>query len=58
VTIWTGIVGVVANLVVATGLTPLLARLPRGRDETSPGDYVEAEAPPMPFGPGQAVGET
>ena len=30
-TIWTGIVGVVANLVVATALTPLLARLPRGR---------------------------
>jgi len=57
-TIWTGIVGVVANLVVATALTPLLARLPRGRDETSPGDYVEAEAPPMPFGPGPVVGQT
>ena len=54
-TIWT--VGVVANLVVATALTPLLARLPRGRDETSPGDYVEAEAPPIPIGPGPAVGE-
>jgi solute:Na+ symporter, SSS family len=34
-TIWTGIVGVAANLVVATVLTPLLARLPRGTDETS-----------------------
>lgn len=49
-TIWTGIVGVIANLVVATVLTPLLARLPRGRDETSPGDYVEEEAPPIPVG--------
>lgn len=57
-TIWTGIVGVVANLVVATALTPLLARLPRGRDETSPGDYVAATAPPMPAGPGRAIGET
>lgn len=57
-TIWTGIVGVVANLVVATALTPPLVWLPRGRDETSPRDYVEAEAPPMPFGPGPAVGET
>jgi len=57
-TIWTGIIGVAANLVVATALTPLLARLPRGSDETSSGDYVEAEAPPMPFGPGRAVGET
>jgi len=36
VTIWTGIVGVVANLVVATVLTPLLFWLPRGTDETSP----------------------
>jgi hypothetical protein len=56
-TIWTGIVGVVANLVVAAALTPLLARLPRGRDETSPGDYGEAAAPPMPVGPGPAVGQ-
>jgi solute:Na+ symporter, SSS family len=44
-TIWTGIVGVVANLVVAAALTPLLNRLPRGRDETSPGDYLVEEAP-------------
>ena len=57
-TIWTGVVGVVANLVVATALTPLLARLPRGQDETSPGDYVGAEAPPIPLGPGPAVGQT
>jgi SSS family solute:Na+ symporter len=42
-TIWTGIVGVAANLVVAAVLTPLLAWLPRGRDETSPGDYLEPE---------------
>jgi solute:Na+ symporter, SSS family len=44
-TIWTGIVGVVANLVVATALTPLLKRLPRGQDETSPADYLVEEAP-------------
>jgi solute:Na+ symporter, SSS family len=49
-TIWTGIVGVVANLVVATALTPLLSRLPRGTDQTSPADYEEAEAPPIPVG--------
>jgi SSS family solute:Na+ symporter len=54
-TIWTGIVGLVANLIVATVLTPLLGRLPRGRDETSPADYEEAEAPPMPLGPGRAA---
>ena len=47
VTIWTGIVGVAANLVVATALTPLLRRLPRGRDETSPADYLKEEAPAM-----------
>jgi hypothetical protein len=29
-------------------LTPLLAWLPRGRDETTPGDYLEPEAPPIP----------
>jgi solute:Na+ symporter, SSS family len=46
VTIWTGIVGVLANLVVATALTPLFARLmPRGQDETKPADYETAEAP-------------
>ncbi|HLX50685.1 MAG TPA: sodium:solute symporter [Streptosporangiaceae bacterium] len=56
VTIWTGIVGVLTNLIVATVLTPLLARLPRGRDETSPADYEEAEAPPMPLTRGQAAG--
>jgi SSS family solute:Na+ symporter len=47
VTIWTGIVGVLANLIVAAALTPLLTRLPRGRDETSPADYEEEEAPAM-----------
>jgi solute:Na+ symporter, SSS family len=51
VTIWTGIVGVVANLVVASVLTPVLARLPRGQDETKPGDYFEPEAAPIPAGP-------
>jgi SSS family solute:Na+ symporter len=55
-TIWTGIVGLIANLIVATVLTPLLGRLPRGRDETRPADYEEAEAPPMPLGPGRAAG--
>jgi SSS family solute:Na+ symporter len=56
VTIWTGIVGLIANLIVATVLTLLFARLPRGRDETSPADYEEAEAPPMRLGPGHAAG--
>ena len=41
-TIWTGIVGVAANLIVATVLTPLLAWLPRGRDETSPDEMQPA----------------
>jgi SSS family solute:Na+ symporter len=40
ITIWTGIVGVVANLVVAAVLTPLLRRAPRGNDETQPADYT------------------
>ncbi len=51
VTIWTGIIGVLANLLVATVLTLVLARLPQGRDETRPADYEEAEAAPMPLGP-------
>ena len=55
-TIWTGIVGLIANLIVATALTPLLGRLPRGRDETNPADYEEAEAPPIAVGPGRAAG--
>lgn len=42
VTIWTGIVGVVANLVVAALLTPLLAWLPQGRDETSQDEFQPA----------------
>jgi SSS family solute:Na+ symporter len=57
-TIWTGIVGVLANLIVATALTPLLARLPRGRDETSPADYEAAEAPVEALGQGSAAGRT
>ena len=55
-TIWTGILGLIANLIVATALTPLLGRLPRGRDETNPADYEEAEAPPIRVGPGRAAG--
>ncbi len=56
VTIWTGIVGLVANLIVASALTPLLGRLPRGRDETSPADYEEGEAPAMSLDPPAAPG--
>ena len=55
-TIWTGIIGLLANLIVATALTPLLSRLPRGRDETSPADYEDAEAPAIPVGPAAAGG--
>ncbi|MBO0834639.1 MAG: sodium:solute symporter, partial [Actinobacteria bacterium] len=44
VTVWTGLVGVAANLIVASVLTPVLAWLPRGKDETRPSDYLEAEA--------------
>jgi SSS family solute:Na+ symporter len=55
-TIWTGIVGLIANLIVATALTLVFGRLPRGRDETSSGDYeVEAEQP-VPVGPGPTPG--
>jgi SSS family solute:Na+ symporter len=56
-TIWTGIVGVLANLIVAAVLTPVFARLPRGRDETAPADYEEAEAPPMAAAAGPAGGD-
>jgi solute:Na+ symporter, SSS family len=55
-TIWTGIVGLVANLVVATALTPLLGRLPRGRDDTSPADYEDADAPAITLGGPAAPG--
>jgi SSS family solute:Na+ symporter len=48
VTIWTGAVGLVVNLVVAAALTPLLGRLPRGRDDTSPADYEEADVVAAP----------
>ena len=48
VTIWTGAVGLVVNLVVAAALTPLLGRLPRGRDQTSPADYEEADVVAAP----------
>jgi SSS family solute:Na+ symporter len=56
VTIWTGIVGLIANLVVATVLNPLFSRWPRGHDETSPADY-EIEGPaaqPVAVAPEQA----
>ena len=43
VTIWTGIVGVVVNIVVSLLLTPLFSALPRGDDETDESDY-HAEA--------------
>jgi SSS family solute:Na+ symporter len=56
-TIWTGIIGVLANLIVATALTLVFSRLPRGRDETRPADYEEAVAPAMPLGPGHAAGQ-
>jgi SSS family solute:Na+ symporter len=48
-TIWTGIVGVAANLVVATMLTPLLAWLPRGTDHTIKDEIQSAVriAPPQ-----------
>ena len=45
--IWTGIVGVIVNLVVATALNPLFARAPRGQDDTSPSDYEAVTAPPI-----------
>lgn len=35
-TIWTGLVGLIANLGVATVLTLVLGRFARGQDETSP----------------------
>jgi hypothetical protein len=56
VTIWTGVVGLVANLIVATALNPLFSRLPRGHDETSAADY-EVEGPveqPVAVASGQA----
>ncbi|MHB2024463.1 MAG: monocarboxylate uptake permease MctP [Mycobacteriales bacterium] len=56
VTIWTGIIGVAANLVVAAVLTPLLAKLPRGADETAPVDYEDDDAArehPLPATVGQ-----
>lgn len=53
-TIWTGIVGLVANLVVAIVLSMVFSRLPRGNDETSPDDF-EVEGPEAePVTAGQA----
>ncbi len=37
--IWTGIPGLLVNLVVTVLLTPLLASLPRGKDRTAESDY-------------------
>jgi SSS family solute:Na+ symporter len=55
-TIWTGIVGLIANLIVATAFTFALGRLPRGRDETTPADYEMAREAPTPVGPESAPG--
>ncbi len=38
-TIWTGIIGVTINIVLALILTPVFSRLPRGTDETVEADY-------------------
>ncbi len=52
VTIWTGIVGLVANLVVSALLTLVFRQLPRGSDETRAEDFtVEAPAVTMPAAP-------
>jgi SSS family solute:Na+ symporter len=52
--IWTGIVGLVANVLVSAVLTPVLRRAPRGTDETNAADYhVEAPVPPLPVAAGQ-----
>ena len=56
ITIWTGIVGLIANLIVATVLNPLFRRLRDGHDETTPADY-EIEGPteqPVAVSPEQA----
>lgn len=47
ITIWTGIVGIIVNLIVATAVNPLFARLPRGRDETAPSDYEAVTSEPV-----------
>ena len=48
VTIWTGIVGLGANIAVSTILTPLLARLPRGSDETVADDFMAEASVSLP----------
>lgn len=54
-TIWTGIVGLVANLIVATVLNPLFRRLRDGYDETTPADYeIEGLEKPIAVAPEQA----
>jgi hypothetical protein len=55
-TTWTGIVGLIANLVVSTVLTLVFTRLPRGRDETVPEDYEALEAQPVTAGPDERPG--
>jgi hypothetical protein len=55
-TIWTGIVGLIANLIVATALTLVFGRLPRGRDETSSADYEVEVEQPIAVGPDLAPG--
>lgn len=55
ITIWTGIVGLVINIVVSVLLTPLLKHTPRGVDKTSESDYHaelgDADLQPLPVGP-------
>ena len=50
VTIWTGIVGLAANLVVSALLSPVLARAPRRPDETADADYEFEVADAYPMG--------
>jgi len=51
-TIWTGIVGIVANLVVSTVLTPVLRRVSTPRSEVAEADFEVEAAPSMALNPG------
>jgi SSS family solute:Na+ symporter len=54
ITIWTGIVGLVCNLVVSFVLTPLFNLLPKGHDQTAEDDFfVEAPLPALAFPVGE-----
>lgn len=54
ITIWTGIVGLAANLVVSAVLTLLLSRVPRGGDETAEEDFTAEARVALPLTPGEA----